>query len=221
MTHRTYLRASGVLAVVAALVALSSTAVPASARTFYFNSTGSMVQQDAPSGVTANTMATPAAQLAADVVSGRRATAKYQNNLAAAKAAGYRILTRMIPNMGYHFMNPNVKGFDVRKPPILVYEHTGHGWKLGAFEWVFTSKPATAPLPGAQYGTFGAACQYVDGTFVFQTVQAKCATKSPQTGAAFTFWHPKLVTLHLWLWYPNPSGIYMGMNPLVAPFNHG
>jgi hypothetical protein len=173
-------------------------------------------------GVAANGVAmTPATQLAADVAAGRHATAKYQTNLAAAKADGYRILTRMIPNMGYHFMNPSVKRFDVRKPPILVYEHTPHGWQLGAFEWVFTAKPTTAPLPGAHYGVFGAACHYVDGTFVYQTVQAKCAAKSPQTGAAFNFWHPRLVTLHLWLWYPNPSGIFMGMNPLVTPFNHG
>ena len=123
----------------------------------------------------------------------------------------------MIPNMGYHFINPSVKGFDIRKPPILVYEHTPHGWQLGAFEWVFPTKPATAPLPGAQYGVFGAACHYVDGTFVYQTVQSKCAAKSPETGAAFNLWHPKLVTLHLWLWYPNPSGIFTGMNPLVTP----
>jgi hypothetical protein len=27
------------------------------------------------------------------------------------------------------------------------------------------------------------------------------------------------VTLHIWLWYPNPAGLYAGMNPLVAPFN--
>ena len=178
-------------------------------------------QSAVPSGVATKAMSTPTSQLAADVAAGRRATAKYQTNLAAAKAHGYRILTRMIPDMGYHFMNPSVKRFDVRNPPILVYEHTPHGWQLGAFEWVFTTKPTTAPLPGAQYGVFGAACQYVDGTFVYQTVQAKCAAKSPQSGAAFNFWHPRLVTLHLWLWYPNPSGIFMGMNPLVAPFNHG
>ena len=55
----------------------------------------------------------------------RAATAKYANNLALAKANGYGIITKMIPTMGYHFMNPNVKGFDIRKPPILVYEHRG------------------------------------------------------------------------------------------------
>jgi hypothetical protein len=127
----------------------------------------------------------------------------------------------MIPNMGYHFMNPKVSGFDVRKPQILVYEHHGGTWQLGALEWVFPSKPAKPPLPGAQYGVFAAACHYVDVTFVPQTVQAKCASKSPQTEAKFSFWHPRLITMHLWVWYPNPSGVFTGTNPLVAPFNNG
>jgi hypothetical protein len=166
-------------------------------------------------------LAPPASEIASEVAAGRRATAKYQTNLTQAKAAGYRIITQMIPDMGYHFMNASVKGFSIRKPPILVYEHRGHSWQLGAFEWVFTSKPAKPPLPGARYGVFGAACHYVDGTFVYQTDQDKCTARSPQTGAGFNFWHPRLITLHLWLWYPNPSGLFMGTNPLVAPFNHG
>ena len=49
--------------------------------------------------------------LAADVVAARLATAKYATNLALAKADGYQIITRMFPGMGYHFMNPAVKGF--------------------------------------------------------------------------------------------------------------
>ena len=45
------------------------------------------------------------------------------------------------------------------------------------------------------------------------------ATTAPHTGAAFTFWHPDLVTLHVWLWYPNPDGLFASYNPLVRPFN--
>jgi hypothetical protein len=30
--------------------------------------------------------------------------------------------------MGYHFINPKITGFNLRKPPILVYEHTARGW---------------------------------------------------------------------------------------------
>jgi len=35
----------------------------------------------------------------------------------------------------------------------------------------------------------------------------------------FAFWHPQLVTMHVRLWYPNPSGTSSGTNPPVAPFN--
>jgi hypothetical protein len=168
-----------------------------------------------------NVVAANASRLTADVAASRLATAKYVNNLARAEADGYGIITRMIPEMGYHFLNPKVSGFSIRKPPILVYEHHGATWQLGALEWVFTSKPAKPPLPGAQYGTFGAACHYIDGTFVFEDAQSKCPVTSPQTGAKFNFWHPPLVTLHFWIWYPNPAGIYSGMNPMVLPFNNG
>jgi hypothetical protein len=142
-------------------------------------------------------------------------------DLRAAKAHGYQVITRMIPDMGWHFLNPTIQGFDVTKPPILVYERRGDAWQLGALEWVFTERPATPPLPGATYGSFGAACHYKDGTFVFARVQQLCAKRSPHTGAAFNFWHPDLVTLHVWLWYPNPSGLYSRTNPYIRPFNRG
>jgi len=159
--------------------------------------------------------------LAAQLASGRLATARYATNLHAAKADGYQIITRMIPDMGWHFLNPTIQGFDIAKPPILVYERHRRAWQLAAFEWVFPQKPATPPLPGATYGSFGAACHYTDGTFVFARVQELCAKRSPETGAPFNFWHPDLVTLHLWLWYPNPAGLYNGTNPYIKPFNRG
>jgi hypothetical protein len=159
--------------------------------------------------------------LADQLAKARLATAKYATSLRAAKADGYGIITRMIPDMGYHFLNPAIQGFDVTRPHILVYERRGGSWTLGALEWVFPSKPTTAPLPGATYGSFGAACHYKDGTFVFEATQDDCARRSPESGAAFNFWHPDLVTLHVWLWYHNPDGLYSGTNPLVQPFNRG
>jgi hypothetical protein len=161
------------------------------------------------------------AGLADSVAKARLATAKYVNSLPAARADGYRILTRMIPDMGFHFMNAKITGFDVSKPPILVYQRRGSKWELGALEWVFQSKPTPPPLPGARYGSFPAACHYVDGTFVPAASQDACAKTAPGTGAAFGFWHPDLVTLHVWLWFHNPSGLFASMNPLVRPFNGG
>jgi hypothetical protein len=158
------------------------------------------------------------ASLAGDIAAARMATVKYATNLGKAKADGYRALTMMMPGMGFHFLNPKVQGFDVRKPPILVYEHTSSGWQLGALEWVFTSMPADPPLPDATFGSFPAACHYNDGTFIPEPSAANCPKKAPHTGAPFFFWHPRLVTMHVWVWYPNPSGMYASTNPLVAPF---
>jgi hypothetical protein len=161
----------------------------------------------------------PSAALKRDIAQARVALAPYATDLAAAKAAGWsRQITPMMENMGFHYMDPSVTGFDLRKPPILVYIHHGSTAQLVAAEWVFTAKPAKPPIPGARYGSFPAACHYADGTFVPQTDQNACAPTSH--GAAFVFWHPKLVTLHLWLWYPNPAGLFHSTNPLVAPFNH-
>jgi hypothetical protein len=160
-------------------------------------------------------------QFAATLAKARLATSKYVTNLAAAKADGYQIITKMIPNMGIHYMNPKITGFGVTRPPILVYEKHGGEYQLGALEWVFTSKPATAPLPGARYGAFAAACHYADGTFVPEASQDACPKTAPGTGAAFGFWHPNLITLHVWLWYPNPLGLYSSLNPLVSPYNGG
>ena len=160
-------------------------------------------------------------ELADQVAAMRTATAKYANNLELAKKDGYGIITKMIPNMGYHFMNPGITGFSPEKPPILVYEHMGTTWQLAALEWVYTSKPATAPFPGATYGSFGAGCHYKDGSFVPAESQDACPKTAPDTGAAFNFWHPLLITLHVWAWFHNPSGLFASTNPLAAPFNAG
>ena len=160
--------------------------------------------------------------LTKEIAQARMATAKYATNLAKAQADGYQIITKMMPNMGYHFLNPGISGFDVRKPPILVYEHTSKNtWQLGALEWVFTSIPKTPPLPNATFGFFPAGCHYNDGTFVPEPTQQDCPATAPGSGAPFFFFHPDLFTMHVWVWYPNPAGLYSSTNPLVAPFNGG
>lgn len=169
--------------------------------------------------VAADAQSAVPASVIAQVAQARLATAKYATNLARAKADGYMIITPMIPNMGFHFLNPKISGFDVTKPPILVYVRKGDAWQLVAIEWVYPKKPATPPLAGARYGSFGAACHYKDGTFVMADSQAKCAKTNAKTGAAFNFWHGPLVTLHAWIWYPNPSGLFAEFNPLLTPFN--
>ena len=157
----------------------------------------------------ATTKATPAV-LVQQLAAARAATAKYAGNLSLAKRDGYQIITKMIPNMGYHYLNPKVKGFDPRKPAILVYEHKGSSWQLAALEWVYTAKPAKAPFPGAKYGSF-----------VPADSQDACPKTAPGSGAKFGFWHPLLITLHVWIWYPNPNGLFASTNPLVSAYNGG
>jgi hypothetical protein len=208
--------AAAALALAAAIATTAALAVSQSNRS---SMSGLMVMPMSRSMSTAMSGSSKSSTLASQLALARLATSKYVTNLDRANADGYGIITRMIPDMGYHYLNPNVQGFDVRKPPILVYERRGARWQLGALEWIFPTKPTTPPLPGARYGSFGAACHYVDGTFLFADSQDKCAQTSPQTGAKFNFWHPPLVTLHVWIWYPNPSGLFASMNPLVSVYN--
>jgi hypothetical protein len=160
-------------------------------------------------------------QLTNQLAAMRLATAKYATNLNRAKAAGYKVITPMMPNMGIHYLNPSISGFNIRKPQILVYEHHGSTWQLGALEWVFPSMPKTPPLKNATFGFFPAACHYQDGTFIPDENSSTCPKTNPQTGSPFFFWHPDLTTMHVWVWYPNPAGLYSSTNPLVAPFNGG
>ena len=87
-------------------------------------------------------------ELAPMLADARLATAKYATSLKRAKRDGYRIIvTQHIPDMGHHFLNPNITGFDITKPPILVYVNRGRKWQLVAFEWVFTERPPPRRYP--------------------------------------------------------------------------
>jgi hypothetical protein len=161
------------------------------------------------------------AALTSQLAAARLATARYVTNLGLAKKNGYMQITPVMTDMGVHFLNPKISGFSVTKPQILVYEKHGSSFQLGALEWVFPSMPKNPPLPNATFGQFPAACHYADGNFIPAKSQKDCAKTEPKTGAKFTFWHPLLITMHVWIWYPNPAGLFSSTNPLVTPFNKG
>lgn len=153
-----------------------------------------------------------------DLATMRMATARYATDLDAALADGYFMITRHMPNQGYHFLNPNADGFDPSQPQILMYANHGDQWQLVGFEWVWPEQPAAPPMEGATYGSFPAACHYEDGLFVEVAAEDNCEQEHPESGAAFTFWHPDLVTLHVWAWLHNPAGLFHPTNPLMAAY---
>ena len=96
-----------VKATITALFAVAALAVAIAA-----TASGRPAGSGVPAAVTptATPAAVPVSRLAADVLEARLATAKYANNLNAAKADGYSILTRMIPSMGYPLHQPEGHG---------------------------------------------------------------------------------------------------------------
>ena len=159
------------------------------------------------------------APLADQLARARLATAKYATSLHAAKADGYQIITRMIPDMGWHFLNPTIQGFDVTKPPILVYER--HGAAGSSPRWNGSSPRAAAPpLPGATFGSFAAACHYKDGTFVAARVQERAPSAAPRPAPVQLLaprpGHPARLAL-----VPQPRRPLQRHQPLHPAFNHG
>ena len=212
------MRVIGTIAVTAVMVCGAVAAAAAYASTHTSAAPAHHQSMQMPMGMDMSTAATTASLPASQLAKARIATAKYANDLNAAKARGYSILTQKIPGMGYHFINPSIKGFNVRKPPILVYEKHGNRWQLGALEWVFPAKPATPPLKRRDLrllpGRVPLQGRHVRG----RAERRRMRAAEPQSGSAFNFWHPPLVTMHVWIWYPNPAGLYASMNPLVPAF---
>lgn len=162
-------------------------------------------------------MALAARQLAAI----RKATAKYLD-VNQARADGYKMVSAMVPNMGYHFRNPTIRGFAIDKPNLLLYVKNDEGrFELVAVEWAFPvgKRPKRVPFQNPQWAVHGAACHFRDGSEIQMNSPKGCPKRNPKTGAPFAFWHPPLDTLHVWAWYPNPEGLFRARNPMLAPFN--
>ena len=171
-----------------------------------------------PPGKVSKPEISKAAQLIAKV---RKATMKYRD-VEKAKADGYIKVSRMVPNMGYHFRNLKIRGFDLGKPNLLLYvKHDVGNFELVGVEWGWPKgkQPKKVPFPNAQWREHKAACHYRDGTETHMASPKDCPKKSPKTGVGFAAWHPTLATLHVWAWYPNPEGVFRAGNPMLAPFN--
>jgi hypothetical protein len=131
-----------------------------------------------------------------DTARARAATAAFRN-LDAAVAAGYaRTVARCIAHpehgaMGYHHSNGSLMddNVEVERPEILVYSRLAGGeYVLNGVEYIvpFTARPRDARPP---------------------RVMGQALKPSDALG----LWY-----LHVWVWKPNPSGLFADWNPTVT-----
>jgi hypothetical protein len=136
------------------IVALSAALLTATALVVHGAAAGSTGTAEATARAAANTgpptneralehgvRTTKPASLASQLATARLATARYATSLAAAKADGYQIITRMIPDMGWHYLNPTIQGFDLTKPP---------SWSMNATDTAGSSAPWNGSSPRPQ-----------------------------------------------------------------------
>jgi len=120
------------------------------------------------------------------------ATAKYQT-ISNAFGDNYVDIGLVLPNMGYHILKAELvtSVFDLRKPPILVYNKKNNGnFELVAVEYAIPIDPQSPNTPPE--GFTGS-----EDAWDFNTLN---------TG----WW-----TLHAWVWKNNPDGVFKPMNPAV------
>lgn len=148
---------------------------------------------------------TTAAAGQADIADVRAATAKF-HDIDAAIGAGYiqfYVCTEQpgVGTMGQHFANLELvgdPGIDPLRPEVLVYEPktSGDGYRLVAVEYV--------TIQELWAGTFGAATPSV------------LDQELSLTGAGNRYGMPPFYQRHLWLWEPNPNGMFADWNPNVS-----
>ncbi|HEX5588863.1 MAG TPA: hypothetical protein VFX65_01050 [Candidatus Limnocylindrales bacterium] len=139
-----------------------------------------------------------------EIAAVRAATDRY-HDLAAAEAAGYGpfyVCTdeEGVGTMGQHYVNLDLvldPVIDPLRPEALVYEpRQGGGYRLVAVEYV--------AFQDAWHEAFGAATPTVLGVDL------------RATGPGNRYGLPPFYQRHLWLWAPNPLGMYEDWNPSVT-----
>jgi hypothetical protein len=173
--------------------------VPARARTVLFAVALALAPAAGPALVSATPSASGFSQ--ATVAELRAATAAF-HSLAAAEAAGYAPFYVCTSNpaggsaMGQHFVKgANIGLLDPLKPQALVYRPGPNGYELVAVEYVVFAAAwdATHASPPSLFGqTFG------------------------RINAPNVFSLPDFYQLHVWVWEPNPSGLFNPWNPRVS-----
>ncbi|MBI3637475.1 MAG: hypothetical protein HY216_14880 [Candidatus Rokubacteria bacterium] len=154
-------------------------------------------------------------KLIADI---RSTTARYQD-VEQAKVDGYVQVSGNVPLRGYHFSKAGIARFDYAEPSTLLYVRTDGRWQLVGVEYALPRHPAERPFPGVAWERELAMCRYADWQEFPSSSATSCPPSHPETKSAFVAWYPDLWAIRLWLWYPNPYGLFASLNPLLAPFD--
>ena len=150
----------------------------------------------------------------------RQATAKYQD-ARVAEAAGYRAIGPDVPGMGIHYvLRVAQDGFDVEKPPILLYEKNPAapgGYSLVGVSYLLNAaegpdgQPVNSPFPKslALWHRHENVCVLPDRTTPAGMSDEQCRQK----GGHFTAETQWMV--HAWIWKESPLGVFSPTNPAV------
>ena len=121
----------------------------------------------------------------------RRATARY-HDLSRAIADGYADINVFIPNMGFHYLKSTILDaqFDPERPELLVYAQDLCEGRMRLVAVEYAVPIALSPA-GPPEGFSGNADEW-------------------HRNEQFGLW-----TLHAWIWYRNPDGVFAELNPRV------
>jgi len=148
----------------------------------------------------------------------RQGTAKYQD-VHVAEAEGYRARGPGFPGMGIHYvLNLEPKGFDIEKPPILLYEkNLSGGYSLVGVVYLWNAaagpdgQPLDPPFPKslARWHRHKNICELPGLANPHGLTEQQCR----EQGGHFVAEAPWM--LHAWIWKDSPAGVFSDQNPTV------
>jgi len=150
----------------------------------------------------------------------RHATAKYQD-VHVAEADGYQVVGPDFPGMGVHFiLTMDPKGFDIEKPPILLYVKDSSapgGYTLAGVSYLWNApagpdgQPLDPPFPKslAQWHRHDNICVLAHLENPHGLTESQCRER----GGRFVARSQWLV--HAWIWKDNPAGVFTPDNPAL------
>lgn len=148
----------------------------------------------------------------------KQATEKYQD-VRVAQSEGYQILGAEFPGMGAHFvLNMEPKGFDIEKPPILLYHKNADapgGYTLAGLGYLFDApagpdgQPVNPPFPKAlaHWHQHDNVCIGPKLDNPHSLSESECRAQGGHF-IAKTQW-----LVHVWVWKDNPTGVFTPDNP--------